>query len=133
MLLSFLFIWRKFIELAANIYIPNSVDIGSGLYIAHFGPIIIHPDVIIGNNCTLTQGVTLGKKHDGKNAGTPTIGNRVYCGPNSVIIGNIVIGDDVIIGPNTLISRDIPPKSVVVGNPAKIISDRGSHNLIKYS
>ena len=50
----------------------------------------------------------------------PTIGNRVYIGINSTVIGNITIGEDVMIAPNTFVNQDIPPHSIVVGNPAVI-------------
>lgn len=56
-----------------------------------------------------------------KKKGAPTIGNSVYIGLNSTIIGGITIGDDVLIAPNTFINEDIPSHSIVIGNPCKII------------
>lgn len=50
------------------------------------------------------------------------IGNRVWIGTNAVVVGNIVIGDDVLIAPNAYVNFNVPSHSVVVGNPAKIIS-----------
>ena len=49
--------------------------------------------------------------------GTPTIGNKVWIGINSTIVGKITIGDDVLIAPNSYVNRDIPSHSIVFGNP----------------
>ena len=56
----------------------------------------------------------------GKRKGYPTIGDRVYIGINSVIVGKITIGDDVLIAPNSFVNVDIPSHSVVFGNPCVI-------------
>ena len=48
---------------------------------------------------------------EGKNAGVPTIGDNVYCGANSIIIGNAKIGNDVLIAPGAFINFDVPDKS----------------------
>lgn len=58
----------------------------------------------------------------GGRRGTPVIGNRVYIGLNSTIVGGINIGDDVLIAPNTFVNEDVPSHSIVIGNPCKIIS-----------
>ena len=58
----------------------------------------------------------------GGRRGTPVIGNRVYIGLNSTIVGGISIGDDVLIAPNTFVNEDVPSHSIVIGNPCKIIS-----------
>lgn len=101
--------------------IPINTKIGYGLYLGHFGHIIINPEVIIGNNCAISPGVTIGLNPRGKRKGTPKIGNKVWIGSNVVIIGNISIGDDVLIAPNSFVNFDIPSHSIVIGNPAKVI------------
>lgn len=66
------------------------------------------------------KGATIGLS-GGKRKGAPKIGNRVYVGINSTIIGGVVVGDDVMIAPNAFINQDIPSHSVVIGNPCIVI------------
>ncbi|MEO6722080.1 MAG: serine acetyltransferase [Ferruginibacter sp.] len=94
--------------------------IGLGFRIGHIGNIIVHSKSVIGNNVTISQGVTLGKIHTGKKQGTPTLGNNIYIGPNAVIVGNIKIGNDIIISGNAFVNFDVPDNSVVLGNPGVV-------------
>ncbi len=123
---------QKLIEIITGIGLHYSCRIGEGLYIAHFGPIILTSGTVIGNNCFISQLVSIGWKPSGNYAGVPKIGNRVFIGPNSVIIGGVEIGDDVVIGAGSVVTKSIPDRAVVVGNPARIISFSGSFNLIHY-
>lgn len=95
--------------------------IGGGFIIVHRGCIAINNEDVIEENCTVYHGVTIGMEFRGKRRGNPTIGNKVWFGPNSTVVGNITIGDDVLIAPNTFINFNVPSHSIVVGNPAKII------------
>jgi len=132
LLFSQMYIWRKIIEVTTNIYLPWSASIGKGLHIAHCGYLVVHPETRIGDYCTLSQGVTIGIKKGGKYAGVPVIGNRVYISPNAIIIGGVKIGDDALVGAGAVVTKSIPPRAVVVGNPAKIISLKGSFDYIRY-
>ncbi|MBQ3072922.1 MAG: serine acetyltransferase [Oscillospiraceae bacterium] len=105
-----------------QIQIPARTTIGEGFYIGHSGRIIINPDAVLGKNINIATGVTIGQENRGKRKGCPTIGDRVWIGTNSVVVGNIRIGSDVLIAPLTLVNFDVPDHSVVIGNPAKIIS-----------
>ncbi len=122
----------KGIEVLTGIAIPAECRIGPGLYIGHFGPIILHPKAVLGENCNLSQSTTLGMRHDGPKAGVPRLGNRVYVGPNTVIIGSIEIGDDAAIGAGSVLLEDVAPRGVVAGNPARRVSRRGSFKLVRY-
>jgi len=104
------------------IQILPETNIGKGFYIGHFGSIIINPKAVLGMNCNVAVGVTIGQENRGGRKGAPVIGNRVWIGTNAVVVGNVTIGDDVLIAPNTYVNFDVPSHSVVVGNPAKIIS-----------
>lgn len=104
----------------SGIQIPTSTKVGKGLFIAHFGTIIVNPDAVIGENVNIATGVTIGKTNRGDKKGVPVIGNNVWIGTNAVIVGNITIGDDVLIAPNAYVNMDVPAHSVVVGNPAVI-------------
>jgi len=100
--------------------IPIGTRIGKGFYIGHFGAIVINHDVSIGEHCNIAQNVTIGMENRGKRKGTPKIGNRVWIGAGSVIVGKITIGDDVLIAPNAYVNCDVPSHSVVLGNPCII-------------
>lgn len=97
-------------------------QIGPGLYLGHWGALVINPNAKIGSNCNIAQGVTIGQQNRGKKQGYPIIGNEVWIGPNAVIVGGISIGDNVLIAPNAYVNVDVPANSVVVGNPATITS-----------
>lgn len=105
-----------------GIQIPARTKIGEGFYIGHCGRVIIHPDCVIGKNCNVGTGVTVGRENRGKRLGVPTIGDNVWIGTNAVVVGNITVGDDCLIAPLAFVNFDVPPHSIVVGNPAKIIS-----------
>ena len=102
--------------------IANDAKIGEGFYLTgHCGPVIIGP-ITIGKNCNISHSVTIGRSYRGGILGRPTIGNRVWIGPGSVIVGKITIGSNVLIAPNSFVNFDVPDNSLVIGNPAKIIS-----------
>jgi serine O-acetyltransferase len=109
-----------------GISISPSTEIGSGFYIGHFGGIVINGKSVIGKNCNISQGVTLGQANRGKNIGYPTLGDNIYIGPGAKIVGAVKIGNNVAIGANCVVTKDIPDNSVVVGVPGKVISQEGS-------
>jgi serine O-acetyltransferase len=118
------FLYRVFLHLDGHFYgfqIPPSTQIGKGLYIGHWGTIVVNARTTIGDYCNLSPGVTIGQTNRGKNKGTPTIGNRVWIGTNAVIVGNISIGDNVMIAPNAFVNVSVPSNSLVIGNPASIL------------
>jgi serine O-acetyltransferase len=129
---SFGFVWHKIIEIMTGIDIPANTQVGKGFYIGHFGEIIINEDVKIGENCNISQGVTIGVGGRGENSGCPIIGDRVFIGPGAKIFGKIKIGNDVAIGANAVVTKDLPDNAVAVGIPAKIISYKGSQDFIVY-
>lgn len=94
-------------------------EIGPGFYIGHFGTIVVSVNAIIGSNCNIAHNVTIGAAR-GKRAGAPKIGDRVWIGTGSVIVGDIKIGSDVLIAPNTYVNFDVPSHSLVLGNPGSI-------------
>lgn len=101
--------------------ISFNAQIEPGLYIGHPYGITINPNASIGKNCNIHKGVTIGQENRGKRRGAPTLGDRVWIGINSTIVGNITIGDDVLIAPNSYVNCDVPSHSVVLGNPCRII------------
>jgi serine O-acetyltransferase len=124
-------VWYKNLQVKYGYQIPHTCKIGSGLYLGHYGNIVINKDVIIGKNCNIAQGVTIGNVSRGEKKGCPVIGDRVWIGANAVVVGKINVGNDVLIAPLTLVNFDIPDHAVVAGNPAKIVSSNGSEGYIK--
>jgi len=118
------FIYRVFLCFDAHFYgfqIPPSTIIGKGLYIGHWGTIVVNRNTVIGDYCNLSPGVTIGQTNRGKSKGVPKIGNKVWIGTNAVIVGNISIGDNVMIAPNAFVNISVPSNSLVIGNPASIL------------
>jgi serine O-acetyltransferase len=122
---------QKAVEIVTGICIPNKTEIGGGLYLPRFGAIILSHGSI-GENCTIEQNVTLGIAGRGEERGHPTIGNRVFIGAGSMIVGKITVGDDAYIFPGSVVTRPVPPRAVVMGYPARIVSYDGSFDWIAY-
>lgn len=126
----FCLIWQKVIEMTTGISIPASAQIGHSFYIGHFGGIILNAKTSIGNNCNLSQGVTIGVSGQGENRGVPKIGNNVYVGTNVVIAGNIMIADNVLIGACSLVNTNVAANNVMLGVPAVKVSEKSSEGYI---
>ena len=103
-----------------HIEISSNARIGAGLYIGHPYGIAINKNAILGENINIHKGVVIGQTNRGERKGTPIIGNDVWIGINSVIVGKVTIGDDVLIAPNSYVNCDVPSHSVVLGNPCII-------------
>jgi serine O-acetyltransferase len=106
--------------------ISPTTRIGPGLYIGHFGGVVISPHAVLGANVNNAHGVTIGAASRGPRTGAPTLEDRVWVGANAVLVGNIVIGHDALIAPGAYVNFDVPPMAVVLGNPGKVISSEGS-------
>lgn len=106
--------------------ISPETSIGKGLSLLHWGPMVISHIAVIGDNCTLSQGVTIGLAPRGDKRGAPTLGDRVWVGPNAVLVGNIRIGSNVLVGPNAFVNFDVPDNSIVIGNPGKVIESNSA-------
>lgn len=130
LLMLFGAILHKLISLVAGIELPKSANIGRGLYIAHHGSIILHPNVVLGEHCTISHDVTIGEGGRGSKKGWPKIGDRVYIAPGAKIFGAINIGNDVAIGANAVVNKSLPDNAVAVGIPARVVSYQGSSDFI---
>lgn len=109
-----------------GIEIHPGAKIGRGLFIDHGMGIVIGETAEIGNNCVMFHGVTLGGT--GKDTGKrhPSVGNNVYIGGHSTLLGPIKIGDNVKIGAETvIIGHNVPDNCTVVGAPGKIVRKDG--------
>jgi serine O-acetyltransferase len=101
--------------------IGEKCSIGEGLVLPHPNGIVIANLTKIGKNATILQQVTIGLKDPNYNNPPPILGDDVFCGAGSKILGNIKIGNKVIIGANSVVVTDIPDNCVAVGIPARII------------
>ncbi|PXW46724.1 putative colanic acid biosynthesis acetyltransferase WcaB [Erwinia sp. AG740] len=97
--------------------IPHRTQIGFGLKIYHPHCIVLNADVVIGNNCTLRQGVTIGSvvNRDGQATKSPVLGNQVELGANAILLGDITVGDNVKVGAGTVVTKSLAENKVVVG------------------
>jgi len=124
------FVLNGLVQIMWGIELPRSATIGPGLYIGHFGGIIIAPGVTIGRNCNLSQHITIGLSGQGEKAGVPTIGDNVYIAPGARVFGKISVGNNVKIGANAVVYKDIPDNAIVVLDPGfKIVSYKGNRSL----
>lgn len=82
-------------------------------YLPHPNGVVVHPRARLGRGVTLMQQVTLGSK-DGSD-GAPLLGDHVFCGAGSKVLGPVVIGTGAVIGANAVVTRNVPPGATVVG------------------
>jgi serine O-acetyltransferase len=113
-----------------GISIAYNTQIGPGLYIGHYGGIVLNDKVVLGSDCNINHGVTIGVKYGGKNPGVPVIGDRAYLGPGCAVIGGITLGDDVAVGANAVVVESVPDRGVMVGVPARLVSENGSSEYV---
>ena len=104
-----------------GIEIHPAATIGDGLFIDHGMGVVIGETAVIGNNCTIYHGVTLGGT--GKETGKrhPTVGNNVLIGAGATILGPVTIGDNVMIGADTVVLSDVEANCTVVGPQGRVV------------
>ena len=106
-----------------GIEIHPGAQIGRGLFIDHGMGVIIGETTIIGDDCTIYQGVTLGgngKEHGKRH---PTIGNNVMISAGAKVLGSFEIGDNSKIGAGSVVTRDLPANVVAFGNPCRVVRE----------
>jgi putative colanic acid biosynthesis acetyltransferase WcaB len=125
-LFPYLMFYRFFVEWVLCIELPRKLTAGKNLVFYHGQGLVINFKTVIGQNCVLRNGVTIGHKKlaDGTLSNCPQIGNNVDIGPNVCIIGDITIGDNVTIGAGAVVVKSIPANSVAVGNPARVLDNK---------
>lgn len=111
---------------AAAMDIPLRTAIGPGFSIAHGWGIVINAHARIGSNVTLFHGVTIGQVDriapDGsRQTRYPVLEDNVWVGPGAAILGGVVIGEGSRILAGAIVTTDVPPRSMVSGNPAAVI------------
>ena len=108
-----------------GVEIPCEAVVGQRLVIEHVGGIVISGDAVLGDDCVIRNGVTIGLRHRGTR-GSPRIGDRVDIGAGAKLLGPIRVGNDAAIGANAVVLTDVPAGAVAVGVPARIILKPGA-------
>lgn len=111
-------ICRRWAIGACAVDILPRADIGGGCIIAHGIGLVIGGRTVIGEDCTLLHGVTLGEVRFDELV-CPRIGDRVTIGAGAIVLGGISIGDDAVIGAGSVVLANVPAGAVVAGVPAR--------------
>ena len=104
-----------------RIEIHPGAEIGKGLFIDHGTGVVIGETTIIGDNCTLYQGVTLGGTGKEQGKRHPTLGNNVLVGAGAKVLGSFTIGDNCRIAAGSVVLQEVPANSTVVGIPGRVV------------
>lgn len=108
-----------------NIEIHPGAQIGRRLFIDHGTGVVIGETTIIGDDCTIYQGATLGGTGKDHGKRHPTLGNNVLVGSGAKILGPFKVGDNSNIASGAVVLSEIPPNSTAVGVPAKVVRQNG--------
>ncbi|EGR2500867.1 serine acetyltransferase [Vibrio cholerae] len=109
-----------FIRIVFSSDISLKSKIGPGFVVVHGHDIVIGGDVLIGENCKIFNGVTLGNKDTETSVNQqPKVGDDVVLGTGAKILGRIVIGNNVRVGANSVVLHSIPDGAIAVGVPAR--------------
>ena len=136
------FLWSIKLKLIARIFsylariltgieIHPGAQIGRRFFIDHGMGVVIGETAIIGDDCTLYHGVTLGGTTWKKGKRNPTLKDKVVIGAGAKVLGPITLGNNSKVGSNAVVVTDIPNDSTAVGIPAKIIES--GEKLKKFS
>ena len=116
-LYRFLFKW---VEWTCGITLPYTVKVGRRVHLWHHGAMILHAESI-GDEVHIRQNTTFGIARKDALHQLPVIEDRVDLGCGVAVLGPVRVGHDSTVGANAVVTKDIPPYSVAVGVPAKVI------------
>ena len=105
-----------------GIEIHPGATIGRRFFIDHGMGVVIGETAVIGDDCTLYHGVTLGGVTWNAGKRHPTLGNNVVVGAGAKILGPFTVGDGARVGSNSVVVKEVPPGATVVGIPAKVVA-----------
>lgn len=121
---------QRYVRNHYGIELRETAQVGKRVRFAHGGTIVVHRHAVIGDDCLIRQGVTIGVSVPEKVDLAPRLGARVHVGAGAVIVGDVVIGDDVRIGPNSVVLTDVASGSTAFAPPARIIeTDRSPRSV----
>jgi serine O-acetyltransferase len=113
-------VMSKLVEWLCGISLPYTVKLGRRVRIWHHGGMILHARSI-GDDVHIRQNTTFGVVRRNENRAIPTIEDRADLGCGVCVLGAVRVGHDSAVGANSVVLRDIPPFSVAVGAPAKVV------------
>lgn len=108
-----------------GIEIHPGATIGKGLFIDHGMGVVIGETAVIGNDCTIYQGATLGGTGKEKGKRHPTLGDNVMVGCGAKILGPFTVGSNSKVAAGAVVLSEVPPNSTCVGVPARIVKCEG--------
>jgi len=108
-----------------GIEIHPGAQIGKGLFIDHGMGVVIGETTVIGDNCTLYQGVTLGGTGKDHGKRHPTLGNNVMVGSGAKVLGPFRVGDNARVAAGAVVLDEVPDNATAVGVPARIVRLNG--------
>ncbi len=114
----------QFSRFITGIEIHPGATIGKNFFIDHGMGVVIGETAIIGDNCLVYQGVTLGGTGKEKGKRHPTIGNNVTLGAGAILLGNITIGDNSNVGAGSVVIKSAKENSTLVGVPARVVKEK---------
>ena len=128
--IPFTIIYRLAHGFVRNFYgieLPHTARIGRRLLVGHQHGILVHGNAVIGDDCLIRQGVTIGQERPtpgvpDAQVPAPRLGNRVEIGAGAMIVGKITIGDGVRIGPNAVVMTSVPAGAMVTAAPSRIMA-----------
>ena len=115
----------QFGRIVTGIEIHPGAKIGKGLFIDHGAGVVIGETTVIGDNCILYQGVTLGGTGKGKGKRHPTLGSNVMVCCGAKVLGPFTVGDNAKIAANAVVLDAVPANATAVGVPARIVRRNG--------
>lgn len=119
--------YRSLYRKVRNTYgidLPYSVKLGRRVVVEHQGAIVVHGNCVIGDDCIIRQGVTLGNRYLDRPFEAPVLGDRVNVGAGAKILGQVTLGDGANVGANAVVLKDVPAGETAVGIPAKILKSK---------
>ena len=121
---------RRWAVAACAVDILPRAEIGGGCIVAHGIGLVIGGRTVIGEDCTLLHGVTLGEVRFDE-LDCPRVGDRVTIGTGARVLGGITVGDDSVIGAGAVVLDDVPPGATVAGVPARVIRGGGNRMSVQ--
>jgi serine O-acetyltransferase len=125
--------YRVLFRAVRNVYgieLPHTARIGRRVVFEHQHGIVVHGRTIIGDDCIVRQGVTLGIRSLDRRDEAPVLGRGVNVGAGAKILGRVVIGDGAAIGANAVVLEDVPAGAVAVGVPAVVTAKRARRRTV---
>jgi serine O-acetyltransferase len=105
-----------------GVELPRTTVVGRRVCIGHHQGVVIGTSVVIGDDCLIRQGLTLGQTADADGPmGQPVVGNGVHFGAGATVIGSVRIGDGARIGPGAIVTTNIPPGATAFAAPARVM------------